>query len=157
VPTPGGFYAYAYAGAVSLRSSYTATISVTGYGGAPAPSSIIIYPRGWLWIWYCGWSYTYTWDEWYIQGLSNYYAAAALEYTSSTTTATVSTPFVVDTQSGCFSDFGNGFQVRVEIYPSSPEISYSSLKTYDQVNSVITTDTGDEIYVVGSLDSLPTA
>jgi hypothetical protein len=94
---------------------------------------------------------------WYFQGLSYYYAAAALEYTSSSTTATVSTPHVGDTQSGCFSGFGNGFQVYVMFYPTTLTVSYSSLKTYDQVNRVITTDTGARIYVVGSLDSLPTA
>jgi hypothetical protein len=53
----------------------------------------------------------------------------------------------------CSSDV---YVVSLTITPSA-DVSYSSFRVYSQVNRVITAATGARIYVVGSLDSLPTA
>jgi hypothetical protein len=50
----------------------------------------------------------------------------------------------------------NWYGVSITISPMY-DASYSSFSVYSQVNRVITAATGDKIYVVGSLDSLPTA
>jgi hypothetical protein len=157
----------------SLGATYTATINVRGYYGAMV-GSVSSYPRGLFRAWWCTFSpdgritacspdAVDERDQWYYEGgdYATIIRTVWLSYTPGSYSVSIYVqPYTAsELNAGPYEYYlfpGNIYEVTVRVYPSG-SVSFSSAKVYDQNNRVITTDTGARIYVVGSLDSLPTA
>jgi hypothetical protein len=139
--------------------SHTATIIVQAASNAP-DASVYANPFGYYFDYpYSMWTSPNTWYH-----SCPYFNSAvySLRYWSSSGSGlSVSISVRIDAQIIgviSFRCFGgqNMYAVNLTITPSA-NVSYSSFSVYSQVDRIITTDTGARIYVVGSLDSLPTA
>jgi hypothetical protein len=138
---------------------FTVNVNIQSFNSAPS-ANIYVDPRGWYispyneirqnyWLAYDTTTYG---TLYFLDGLS-YTGGGSMNSASATITLSCDYGRTIVSQS--YTSGRSVYYVYITIVPIS-DVRYLYIKPYNQVNRVITTATGVNIYVVGSLDSLPT-
>jgi hypothetical protein len=169
VATPTTLFDSSVTGVLHLPFAGTHTMNIVVRAADNTPNATVYAtPSGWLTEGCMGWTIQNEWyTDWYTPSDGGQIYTYFLAYQSgSGSGSNINIQAVIYVNRAIFTyypDCGsylntirNWYGVSFTISPMY-DASYSSFSVYSQVNRVITAATGDRIYVVGSLDSLPTA